>query len=158
MPNFQLCVKSHACTFSHLPWSHAINTQPTNYSREIRLTLHVGYCSLLRILDLFPEHTLILCHPASLHCHIVTHTTVVTHVHTVTADSSPHSCTPPNSSGNLPLLSFVNWNVSGTDQDVLTLPLRPMQGDTQVLLDIRRHCCVYRGLYVCTRQNSLTNH
>ena len=48
------------------------------------------------------------------------------------------------SSGNLPLLPFVNWNVSGTDQYVLTLPLRPnygaMQWDTQVLLDVRRQC------------------
>ena len=48
------------------------------------------------------------------------------------------------SSGNLPLLPFVNWNVSGTDQYVLTLPLRPnygaMQWDTQVLLDVSRQC------------------
>ena len=100
--NFQLCVKSHAST---LPCSLAINTQPTKYSgcvMEIRLSL---YCSLLESLPfsqlchtcLTPTPPTTPPHPPLSHCHSITHTTLVTQVHTVTADSSPQgpNCSTP---------------------------------------------------------------
>ena len=107
--NFRLCVKLHACTFSHT--AMLARNKHSAYKILWLCYGHQAYilcCSLLE--SLFPSllfsqlcHTCLTPtppttppHPPLLHCHSITHTTLVTQVHTVTwvQTALPHLRTP----------------------------------------------------------------
>ena len=92
-------------------------------------------------------------HPPLLHCHNITHTTLVTQVHTVTADSSPQgpNCyTPPTDTQPTPpnqarwtCTWFIMFIMSHAHNPTPTGPRRPLQRPYTVV-----RTCVHTLLYV----------
>ena len=95
-------------------------------------------------------------HPPLLHCHNITHTTLVTQVHTVTADSSPQgpNCsTPPTDTQPTPpnqarwtCMWFIVFVLSHAHHRTPTGPRRPLPHPYTLL----RKCVHYASIYVYT--------